>query len=112
MIKTNEWTINDLARYLVSVKTNLKEEETRRLRLTAAFPKERTTMEQDECSKPKRLRADQLYEPLPVFRQLRLPIIDWGIQTRWRSNSDEGEILGCTCLVSRLKRFLNSPFPL
>jgi hypothetical protein len=88
MIKTNEWTINDLTRYLVSVKSSLKEEEIRRLRLTAAFPKELSG--EDGDPKPRRLKADQLYEPLPVFRHLGLPIIDWGTQTKWRSNSEEG----------------------
>ncbi|KAF9451267.1 hypothetical protein P691DRAFT_796992 [Macrolepiota fuliginosa MF-IS2] len=93
MIKTNEWTINDLTRYLVSVKSSLKEEELGRLRLTAAFPKERSETEKDDDLKPRRLKADQLYEPLPVFRQLGLPIIDWGVQTKWRNNSEEAQFL-------------------
>ncbi|KAF5351976.1 hypothetical protein D9756_007388 [Leucocoprinus leucothites] len=93
MIKTNEWTINDLTRYLVSVKANLKEEEIRRLKLTAAFPKEKQAAEHDSQSKPRRLRADQLYEPLPVLRQLGLPLIDWGTHTKWRSNSEEAQFL-------------------
>ncbi|KXN90205.1 hypothetical protein AN958_04695 [Leucoagaricus sp. SymC.cos] len=93
MIKTNEWTINDLTRYLVSVKASLKEEEIRRLRLTAAFPQERSGVEPESQSQPRRLRADQLYEPLPVFRQLGLPLIDWGTQTKWRSNSEEAHFL-------------------
>jgi hypothetical protein len=91
MIKTNEWTINDLTRYLVSVKANLDEEEIRRLRLTAAFPKEQLAKESDSQPKHQRSRAGQLYEPLPVFRQLGLPLIDWGTQTKWRSNSEEGK---------------------
>lgn len=89
MVKTNEWTSNDLIHYLVSVKNDLKEEETRRLRLTAAFPKERSGAELDGQSK-QRLRADQLYEPLPVLRQLGLPLIDWGTH-KWRNNSEEGK---------------------
>jgi len=89
MVKTNEWTSNDLIHYLVSVKDNLKEEEIRRLRLTAAFPKERSGAELDGQS-TSRLRADQLYEPSPVLRQLGLPLIDWGTQ-KWRNNSEEGK---------------------
>lgn len=104
MIKTNEWTINDLTRYLVSVKSNLKEEEIRRLRLTAAFPKERSEEDKDNGPKLRRLRADQLYEPLPIFRQLGLPIIDWGVQTKWRSNSEEGRL----CLERYILRILIS----
>jgi len=89
MVKTNEWTSNDLIHYLVSVKDNLKEEEIRRLRLTAAFAKERSGTESDNQS-AQRLRADQLYEPLPVLRQLGLPLIEWGTQ-KWRNNSEEGK---------------------
>jgi hypothetical protein len=92
MIKTNEWTISDLTSYLVSVKSSLKEEEMRRLRLTAAFPKAQSGAVSDVQLKPQRSKADQLYEPLPVFRQLELPIIDWGTQPKWRSNSDEGRL--------------------
>jgi hypothetical protein len=92
MIKTNEWTINDLTSYLVSVKSSLKEEEMKRLRLTAAFPKEQSGATGDVELKPRRLKADQLYEPLSVFRQLELPVIGWGMQPKWRSNSDEGRL--------------------
>lgn len=110
MIKTNEWTINDLTRYLVSVKSSLKEEELRRLRLTAAFPKEGSEADKNETVKPRRLRADQLYEPLPAFRQLGLPIIDWGVQTKWRSNSDEGRSYDLTKSIDHLKHSLQHNF--
>lgn len=89
MIKTNEWTIADLTKYLVSVKDSLTPEEMTRLRATAAFP---TELKQENTSSEKRTRykAGQLYEPLEVFRTLGLPIIDWGQHTKWRSSSEEG----------------------
>lgn len=106
MIKTNEWTINDLTTYLVSVKSSLKEEEMRRLKLTAAFPREHSAALGDVEPKPRRLKADQLYEPLPVFRQLALPVIDWGMQSKWRSSSDEGRVHQSMVPIVHSQRFL------
>jgi hypothetical protein len=37
-----------------------------------------------------------LYEPVDVFRELGLPVIDWGADNRWRPSTDEGKFLmGC-----------------
>lgn len=90
MIKTNEWTIADLTKYLVTVKATLTAEEMERLKVTAAFPKENRS--ESDIGEVKRVRcqAKDLYEPLEIFRQLGLPVIDWGTQTKWRSSSDEG----------------------
>lgn len=87
MIKTNEWTISDLIKYLVSVQGSLSPEEKARLKLTSAFSAE-PVFGQDPSTK--RYRADQLYEPSPIFTQLELPVIDWGTKLKWRQNSDEG----------------------
>ena len=92
MIKTNEWTIAELTKYLVSVKGTLTPEEMQRLKATAAFPKE---MDADPSVKRTRYLANQLFEPSTTFRSLGLPVIDWGHQTKWRSSSEEGEV---TCL--------------
>lgn len=91
MIKTNEWTIADLTKYLVSVKDSLTPEEMTRLKATAAFPIE-LKQENAPAEKRTRYKAGQLYEPLEVFRTLGLPIIDWGQHTKWRSSSEEGII--------------------
>lgn len=88
MIKTNEWTVADLIKYLVAVQTTLTAEELSRLKITAFFAKEGSSTEKDE--KPKRYQARELYEPLSVFRDLGLPLIDWGTQHKWRPSSDEG----------------------
>ncbi|KAG5646295.1 hypothetical protein DXG03_003892 [Asterophora parasitica] len=92
MIKTNEWTVADLAKYLVSVQSTLSAEEWARLKMTAAFSKEET-LKGDTSQKPSRYQAQQLYEPVEVFRQLGLPVMDWGNQTKWRSSSDEAKFL-------------------
>ncbi|KIM45164.1 hypothetical protein M413DRAFT_428973 [Hebeloma cylindrosporum] len=91
MIKTNEWTIADLTKYLVSVKGSLTPEEIERLKATSAFP---TEVQNPEINNKKtRYRANQLYEPLDVFRTLSLPVIDWGQNTKWRSSSEEAKFL-------------------
>ncbi|KAL0072840.1 hypothetical protein AAF712_000603 [Marasmius tenuissimus] len=86
MVKTNEWTTAELVKYLVSVRGTLSEDEIDRLKATVAFGAENQDSE-------KRYQARQLYEPLDVFRQLGLPVLDWGKQTRWRSSSDEAKFL-------------------
>ncbi|GLB37239.1 putative protein of unknown function (DUF3684) [Lyophyllum shimeji] len=93
MIKTNEWSVADLAKYLVSVQSALSVEEWARLKMTAAFFKEENTTNRDPNQKPTRYQAQQLYEPVDVFRQLGLPVIDWGKQSKWRSSSDEAKFL-------------------
>ncbi|KAF8070283.1 hypothetical protein FPV67DRAFT_1486835 [Lyophyllum atratum] len=92
MIKTNEWTVGDLSKYLVSVQSTLSVEEWARLKMTAAFSKEENSTG-DVTQKPTRYQAQQLYEPVEVFRQLRLPVMDWGKQSKWRSSSDEAKFL-------------------
>ena len=89
MIKTNEWTISDLTKYLVSVKSSLTPEEIERLKATSAFPTEFNSSTVNNGKKT-RYRANQLYEPLDIFRSLKLPVIDWGQNTKWRSSSEEG----------------------
>ncbi|TFK44587.1 hypothetical protein BDQ12DRAFT_730629 [Crucibulum laeve] len=92
MIKTNEWTIADLTRYLVSVKGTLTAEELARLKRTPAFPME-VVGHSTPDNKAVRCHAEQLYEPVEVFRQLGLPVIDWGGQAKWRPSSEEAKFL-------------------
>ena len=86
MIKTGDWSIADLVKYLVAVQSTLSEDEIKRLKLTAAFPKEQSSADSKnvvadakttanaESKRMERYRADQLYEPLDVFRKLGLPV--------------------------------------
>ncbi|KAI8998895.1 hypothetical protein BD414DRAFT_519966 [Trametes punicea] len=94
MIKTGDWTIAELIKYLVTVQSTLTSTELERLKLTAAFPRElRPDEKLPENGRPPRYRAGGLYEPLDVFRELKLPVIDWGTRPKWRSNSEEAKFL-------------------
>ena len=97
MIKTGDWTIPDLIKYLVSVKSTLQQIEIDRLRLTHAFPEEATAgqnrNEGGTLIKVPKFKASDLYEPFNVFRSLGLPIIDWRGKDgkhKWKPNSEEG----------------------
>lgn len=91
MVKTGDWTIADLIKYLVAVQSTLTPTETERLKQTSAFPRELRAGEKiPENGKPPRYKASDLYEPLDILRDLKLPVIDWGTHPKWRSNSEEG----------------------
>ncbi|KAH9951982.1 hypothetical protein B0H21DRAFT_817732 [Amylocystis lapponica] len=92
MIKTGDWTIAELTKYLVAVRSTLTDVEMERLRMTAAFPQEQSA-EGGTKARITRFKASDLYEPLDIFRQLGLPIIDWGTHTKWRNNSEEAKLL-------------------
>jgi hypothetical protein len=96
MIATGDWTTFDLIKYLVSVRSTLTVPELGRLSETPSFPKECTGKEQLDSgtsAKVQRYRAKDLYEPTDTFRELGLPIIDWGANNRWRPESYEGKYL-------------------
>ncbi|KAI0822620.1 hypothetical protein BC628DRAFT_1388241 [Trametes gibbosa] len=94
MIKTGDWTIAELIKYLVAVQATLTDVEFERLQMTSAFLRERLTDEKlPENGKLPRGRAGELYEPLDVFRELKLPVIDWGTHPKWRSGSEEAKFL-------------------
>ncbi|RDX42682.1 hypothetical protein OH76DRAFT_1410943 [Lentinus brumalis] len=94
MIKTGDWTIAELIKYLVAVQSTLTPVELERLKMTSAIPRELREGEKlPENGKPPRQRASELYEPLDVFRALKLPVIDWGAHPKWRSNSEEAKFL-------------------
>lgn len=88
MIKTGDWSISNLVGYLVQVRETLTTEELGRLASTAAFPREGAPLAAP--GKKARYCARELYEPTDIFRQLQLPLLDWGHKSKWRSNSEEG----------------------
>ena len=99
MVETGDWTIPDLINYLVSVQHTLQPDEIEQLRDNTVFPEEAATEQnknKDEDGAPKevsKLKASDLYEPLDVFRDLGLRIINWrgkDCRHEWRSNSKEG----------------------
>ena len=90
MIKTGDWSIADLTKYLVAVQSTLSKDELQRLRITAAFPREHKEIGPDgEKVKVPRSKASDLYEPLDVFREMGLPVIDWHAKS-WKGSSEEG----------------------
>lgn len=93
MVRTGDWGISDLIRYLVAVESSLTATELDRLRQTVAFTKEEDNQQNgitQQVQQPTRWRAMDLYEPSTVLRELGLPIISWGTSPKWRSSSDEG----------------------
>ncbi|KAF7376003.1 hypothetical protein MSAN_00015000 [Mycena sanguinolenta] len=88
MIKTNEWSIFELTRYLVDTRSSLTADEWGKLKMTAAFSKEAGGGEKDHQKR----RAKELYEPIDSLRQLGLPVIDWG-QHKWKASSDQAKLL-------------------
>ena len=95
MAETGDWTIPKLISYLVSLQ--LQPTEIESLQENPAFPKEPTTEqnmnEGGTLKKIPKFKVSDLYEPLDVFRNLGLPIINWhgkGNRHEWESNSKEG----------------------
>jgi Protein of unknown function (DUF3684) len=94
---TGDWSTFDLVKYLVSVQSTLTASEKiqmRRLGETRVFSKETAGNGQSAAgSSPEveRYRAKDLYEPVDFFRELGLPIIDWGANNQWHPKSDEGK---------------------
>ena len=95
MIATGDWTAFDLVKYLTSVRSFLTVPEIGHLSETPAFPKEGVGKEQlaaGTSAKVQPYRARDLYEPIDIFRDLDLPIVDWG-KNQWRPKLDEGKFL-------------------
>ncbi|KAH9953159.1 hypothetical protein BC827DRAFT_1380025 [Russula dissimulans] len=95
MIRTGDWTTYDLIKYLVSAQSSLTSQEVERLRQTSVFPKEGAVKAQSApgSRKAQRHRAMDLYEPIDIFRELGLPVIEWGVDKRWKPASDEAKFI-------------------
>lgn len=96
MIATGDWETSDLVKYLVSVRSTLTFQEMVHLSNTPAFLKEGAGKEQSAAgTSPNNqlYRAEDLYEPIDIFRELGLPTIDWGSNNQWSPESDEGKFL-------------------
>lgn len=76
------WSVQELVRYLVSVRENLSADEMEKLKQTPAFPAEGSKA---------RFTPLQLYEPTEEHRRLKLNVLDWGTTVKWRPTSDEGQ---------------------
>jgi hypothetical protein len=95
MIETGAWMTSDLVKYLVSIQANLTPQEFERLQQASAFPKEGGEKEQLAGTRwnVQRYKAEDLYEPIDIFRELGLPTIDWGADVQWESTSNNGKLL-------------------
>jgi hypothetical protein len=96
MIETGDCTTYDLVNYLVSIQPTLTSQEFEHLPLISAFPKETAGREQSAAGasrKVRRYKAKDLYEPNDLFRELGLPIIDWGAEYQWDPRSNNGKFL-------------------
>ncbi|KAH8981254.1 hypothetical protein EDB83DRAFT_1390074 [Lactarius deliciosus] len=98
MIRTGDWTIPEFVKYLVSIQSDLTLRMLNDLRGMTAFPKEGTDKEPSAPTTSsevqlQRHRIMDLYEPVDIFRELGLPIIDWGVDNTWERTSDEAKFL-------------------
>ena len=78
MVATGDWTTYDLVNYLVSIQPTLTSQEFENLREISAFPKENAGTEQLAAGAVQRYKAEDLYQPIDIFREFGLPTIDWG----------------------------------
>ena len=85
MVEAGNWSVSDLIGYLVQIQNTLTPDEFSRLKSFKAF-----TAEGDMGKRPRYCALD-LYPPLDNFRQLQLPVIDWGKKSRWQNESDHGK---------------------
>ncbi|PWN54178.1 hypothetical protein IE53DRAFT_392097 [Violaceomyces palustris] len=94
LVAAGDWSHVDLVGYLASNKESLSSLEKERLTKTAIFPKYGEVGPPGKDGKPKiiRYRASDLYEPLDVFKALKLATIDWPGKA-WRSTSDEAKFV-------------------
>jgi len=53
-----------------------------------------------------RHKACDLYEPSGTFRDLKLPVLQWGADTRWKPFSEEGSLIAMLSLRLSLIQYL------
>jgi hypothetical protein len=92
-----DWTTYDLVNYLVSIQPTLTSQEFERLQRASVFRKESAGRGLGQSAagasrKVQRYKANDLYEPSDVFRELGLPTIDWG-DNQWDPKSNNGKFL-------------------
>ncbi|KAI4836188.1 hypothetical protein E4T45_09868, partial [Aureobasidium sp. EXF-8846] len=85
-----KWSHVDLIKYLVSVQTDIPTEDYEKLRKTPICPAE--VQGDSKVTESKLYKVSDLYEPLPILRELGLPILHW--PGEFRKASPESKFLG------------------
>jgi hypothetical protein len=96
VIQTGDWTTYDLVKYLASIKSSLTSQEFENLRQSSIFSREsvnRGQLATEPSQEVQRYKVMDLYEPGDLFRELGLPVIDWGADNQWEPTSDNGKFL-------------------
>ncbi|KAH0292385.1 hypothetical protein M436DRAFT_38400 [Aureobasidium namibiae CBS 147.97] len=84
-----KWSHVDLIKYLVSVQTDIPTEDYEKLRKTPICPAE--VQGDSKTTEGKLYKVSDLYEPLPVLRELGLPLLHW--PGEFRKGSPESKFL-------------------
>ncbi|KIJ65764.1 hypothetical protein HYDPIDRAFT_186930 [Hydnomerulius pinastri MD-312] len=90
LLDTGDWSISDFIDYLVRSSPPLTTQQISILKSSKLFSEESP---QNSAGKKPRYCADELFPPVEIFRQLQLPVIDWGKKSKWLNESDEAELL-------------------
>ncbi|CAI2174465.1 1539_t:CDS:10 [Funneliformis geosporum] len=100
LVSQGNWDHMQLVKYLSSISNNLKDIETKRLKITPIWPKENLVDSQPNNGEPgetkpkpkvQRFVASDLYAPLVLHREFGLPVLDW--KGKWTRNTQEGKFL-------------------
>jgi Protein of unknown function (DUF3684) len=96
MVQGGDWTTYDLVKYLVSIESSLTLLEIEHLRQTSTFSREGARKDQlaiEPSQEVQLYKAMDLYEPVDLFRELGLPVIDWGADNLWKPTSNNGKFM-------------------
>ncbi|KAI5273185.1 hypothetical protein E4T47_03616 [Aureobasidium subglaciale] len=85
-----KWSHVDLIKYLVSVQGDIPNEDYDKLRKTPICPAE--SQGDAKATEGKLYKVSDLYEPLPILRELGLPLVQW--PGEFRKASPESKFLG------------------
>ncbi|KAF8431347.1 hypothetical protein L210DRAFT_3487780 [Boletus edulis BED1] len=90
MLFSGDWTVFTLIEYLARKRRSLTDEDLSALKSYKFFTREGFQSNGEEST---RHRADELYPPVSVFRELRLPVIEWSKESDWNDASPEARLL-------------------
>ncbi|KAI6027972.1 hypothetical protein PISMIDRAFT_91498 [Pisolithus microcarpus 441] len=89
VLTLGDWTALNLIDYLIKKESSMSSEDLTALVSSAIFVKENLQSNEENT----RHRACDLYPPMDIFRELRLPVIEWSGMSEWRDASPEAQLL-------------------